>query len=1371
MNKTDISYDALEFFSKGGGQDVTLLLTGSSGQGKTRLLSRLVKHLAEGQPGQLLLVLRYIGSSGDSSTALGLARSICRQLGSWEPVSDREIAASLVYGVKSYLSFYPQARLLLVLDGLDQFTDHRDQELRWLIPFLRDISGTALTAELKSRCRVLVTVLPSPLSPAELAITRGLDFFQRMALAPLTEDECDVLLQKLSTQHPGIPAGLKALDAQQAKLVASCFKIAKEELSGISPLIMHLLAVTYLHEKPSNLPKFLPSTAAECFEAWLGKLEKKLAARGVGPEGLQCLKSITLLRSGLPVEFLKEIAKDAAAVTSIEEELRSHPYLISFYGGCWRWDHKVAHDVAFFRYFGVDPLSVVRAKRQNGATAKETEKELDATAHVLLDLVLKQQAGLPAAGKPATETILQDLPRLLSFLDSTATTPESSKTLSNLETLQRFTVSCGTSSAAARELSAYISRSRIRSPQSSVDALEGFVEIMTECPASLDVCVAESAGYAWFAQTAGVGNGLARNGLQDLRTAVAASAGSRQAFVMFSVDVVWASRDAIGGGGGGMAEHLPDLGDLVSTGDSEEPEIISLFSASKNGKVIVAVVGESEVRGWDAITFSEQWTTLLTERIDAVAVSPNGSLVAFGTSSGISIYRAYTGRATAMIAPLAGTPTNTHRLKIQHLSFAPWASIPSAPSAARGNQDQEDQGPLLASARFGHLLLWRLEMDGSTPEIITCKEDAGEEGRQAGYASARFAMSPDGSSALWWREDPGRGTVVKAYGVNGDVKTPGSLGMNIKWRHEKLDADVAGRTPVTVTADGRSVVLVSDQGTATNLTLATGERAWTVGLLQSFNVADRMVDVHAIGALLVATTRSGWVLVMHAETGKPLLRQKVSLMVRCGEDGSCRRTEEVIASVVIARHAWGISSAIVVATSFGRLTVVGLPLAVSGLVRGEAWRENGDAVFKALDAGPGPVHYLAWSGLDGLLVADSHFVHRVRRITGARPSSIQDNNTPQPPSGKISRVILAAEVQIQSAPAALCVEDAGRIAYYARTTTTSSLEPFEQGEPGVCVEHGTPIRSACIVDSGKSLLVLDKAGGLALYPHPTSLSATPQGTSANPDAAAPPSATPQALWRASARLRSPESGEEAIGVFWGANAPFNFHVVTSFGQVQRYKQATGEYLGALVNGSGVLRDLFPPSSEPVIASTDGASATPQAAPPPPPPSPSKTINRVVTWSRSPDGRTCALGDTSGGIYVVRVTDPGATPDPTATHVSLPAVNWGGAVMALCVVPLTSLDPGGGTGWAVVACDWQGLVVVWEVRKTGAKAIGSVYLGTAATAMDVAEVRGGGVKVAMGCSDGRILVYVVKAEGIAPLAPVQPVGGAPTAAGSGKSSKK
>ncbi|KAI8837567.1 hypothetical protein BC829DRAFT_43498 [Chytridium lagenaria] len=532
---------------------------------------------------------------------------------------------------------------------------------------------------------------------------------------------------------------------------------------------------------------------------------------------------------------------------------------------------------------------------------------------------------------------------------------------------------------------------------------------------------------------------------------------------------------------------MPQSVDLVGIVKGKE---VTRFGTSRNGRVVVAVVGKMEVRGWDAHTSKELWTTTLEEPIDALAISPTGSLVALGTSSGISIYTALTGTATAIVAPLAGTPSGKNRLRIQHLAFLQTSQKVS----------------LLASSRFGQFFKWDVGVDGSAPDIVVREDDGVEEGRPDDHVSARFCVSWDGGVGVWWREGVAGKMIVNAYrlemkeggGVKQDVEkklTKPGLSVSTQplvsrsnlilvdlWK--RTDVVACGSYPFVPSPDNTRLIVRTKTGVSST-SLQTGVAQWSTDV-SSFGVSDELVNVMCLGRLVMGVTKGGWVVVSDVETGSALFRGRVGI----------KEEEEVTASALVEPDASVRSYGhIVVSTSLGRLTSVRLPCAwviqcVSGsagvVPQGFQW------------LGSKPVETLAWArDKTGLMVADGISQCKTRRIGLALGGTVPALVTSKGGDAEDGHAVLVAEVQIQSGVATLRVSSSGKIVLTPRdpAAATSPIEALTSN-PAIIHPHGASIISATI-DEGKKIIILDASGSITLYALPTTLTPDPAQPEAN----------------------------------------------------------------------------------------------------------------------------------------------------------------------------------------------------------------------------------------------------------------------------------
>eukprot|EP01105_Mastigella_eilhardi_P013589 TRINITY_DN3099_c0_g1_i3.p1 TRINITY_DN3099_c0_g1~~TRINITY_DN3099_c0_g1_i3.p1 ORF type:complete len:1200 (+),score=287.12 TRINITY_DN3099_c0_g1_i3:441-4040(+) len=131
-----------------------LLVTGDAGTGKTSLLANFASQFAathEAQP----VVAHFVGSSAASlevpRTLLRIIEEIAELYGIQSEVPSG--AAEIVTAFPRWLADAGQrSGLLLLIDGIDQFTDHASQELAWLPPQMPPCVQLVVSCRISSEC-------------------------------------------------------------------------------------------------------------------------------------------------------------------------------------------------------------------------------------------------------------------------------------------------------------------------------------------------------------------------------------------------------------------------------------------------------------------------------------------------------------------------------------------------------------------------------------------------------------------------------------------------------------------------------------------------------------------------------------------------------------------------------------------------------------------------------------------------------------------------------------------------------------------------------------------------------------------------------------------------------------------------------------------------------------------------------------------------------------------------------------------------------------------------------------------------------------------------------------------------------------------
>jgi hypothetical protein len=356
----------LQFMLKFGAKDKgveTLLLTGSAGQGKSSLISRvLMEASTQLKEIKANIVFRYIGATHESSSVLLLVKSICNQLGTPYPRSNLELTSCLNSALSSASEDHP---LILILDGIDELVkqDPLNLELRWLIP--------SLTQSNNPFVRVILTANTSPhiMSPCVNSVQRSLLSATVLPIPPLQfispsiNDGAQLLNQLLS--HRNLPP----FTDKQQQLFMESVAISEEDFGGISPLYLEYLVIGVIPKWTStDLPPFVPATIQECFDACLDLIES-IQTGSTQDLNILLLSLITASRDGLSATEIQLMLPQIQAtqiketldklVTGTETIFGKEHLLLSYskHDALYSWNHSVAKDVAAYRYLGITSFS------------------------------------------------------------------------------------------------------------------------------------------------------------------------------------------------------------------------------------------------------------------------------------------------------------------------------------------------------------------------------------------------------------------------------------------------------------------------------------------------------------------------------------------------------------------------------------------------------------------------------------------------------------------------------------------------------------------------------------------------------------------------------------------------------------------------------------------------------------------------------------------------------------------------------------------------------------------------------------------------------------------------------------------------------
>jgi hypothetical protein len=385
----------------------TTVLTGVAGSGKTAILSKALQNASNLlRDRKFTVILRYIGTSLQSSTALLLVSSICHQLGLPSPSSNSEISKCLENVFSTASEDHP---LIIALDGLDQLANTIDLEMRWMIPALLNVQNPFV--------RVVLTSVPYPRAPCAKALDRGVESCKFIAIPSLSTDRNEAFAfldeeLKLKSQQP--------ITQTERDFISGSFQIADDEFGGVTPLYLKYLAegiIPTWRQNPTSMPSVAPASSPECFDDILTTIENAMAAvipesnkksastsnsksnkkettnttspAAASPAGApevpaialtittddgettetthqattsisysnmeaaRILSLLTLARDGLTTQDLQIILPSLPIPAALQAASASKHIVHDDDSGAWKWSHRLEREVAAYRYLGV----------------------------------------------------------------------------------------------------------------------------------------------------------------------------------------------------------------------------------------------------------------------------------------------------------------------------------------------------------------------------------------------------------------------------------------------------------------------------------------------------------------------------------------------------------------------------------------------------------------------------------------------------------------------------------------------------------------------------------------------------------------------------------------------------------------------------------------------------------------------------------------------------------------------------------------------------------------------------------------------------------------------------------------------------------
>ncbi|KAJ3172790.1 hypothetical protein HK101_011128, partial [Irineochytrium annulatum] len=737
------------------GMPRTMMITGNAGQGKTSLLAKaLTKAAPDLLAGGATLVLRHVGVTRATSSPLLLATSICEQLGGTTPDRPRAVPDSLINALAAG-GKDGTGRIVVVLDGVDNLTNLVDRELRWLTPVLNSprLSNTTF----------LITSTSSPTQPSELSIRRSCAHVTFLPVNPLPEGQDIAELDRVVKS-----SNLKTLTPTQRTLMLSTFKLARDDFFGVSPCLINLLIATYFSNSSSAMPEFLPASTPECIDVLLESLESYLDAALAPAKANRLLALITLAPDGLsPADVVAlHPGKDLASIVA------GHPggSLLDNTTGAWRWSHRPTSDVAGYKYLAwrcdwdrTRPGAECRATvaRHAGAYADLLKKRNE-------ERCVEMLTALALAGK--WEEFHAACTSALNVVAYARAVGGAVALADLLEQLGDVGGGEGVKGDQALDVRAVIAALRKQPALLGVIELGGVLEHVW-----LDLM--RDGGRAGLISSAEAAREkMEKEGWGFVRARVGMDAAMQEGWV-----VVPASED--------------------------ESSRVKRFEVSLDGREVIAVIGDNEIRSYDGATFKELWTTTSTSPILSLSLSPTSPIVALGTSTDARLHNSRTGLATALVAPPAGTPTGTHALTLKHLLFS------------------DDGLHLMTSSRFGAVMRWELGVEGC--KAVEAAVSGPEEGRR-GHDAVEFGVV--GTRAVWWEcEENGRGVLasyeISAVGNRWEIKK----GWRVK---TSMSKDLRPRFTA-------SQIVVQSAGRMTCHDAATGGAGWAVEVDKTGGIVNR----------------------------------------------------------------------------------------------------------------------------------------------------------------------------------------------------------------------------------------------------------------------------------------------------------------------------------------------------------------------------------------------------------------------------------------------------------------------------------------------------------------------------------------------------
>ncbi|XP_015201323.2 uncharacterized protein [Lepisosteus oculatus] len=271
-----------------------VVLLGDPGSGKSTIMARVASLASSWVPGNVRVLVRFIGITGESRNVRLLLQSLCFQLCEVHnvPASFSQSLEELSNKFLSLLESVTQdSPVVIVLDGLDELSEEHNSDISWLPACLPEHVYLILSASTESSCAELLKSQAT--KPHFLVVT------------PLSQADIHrTLLRKLERDG-------RSVRADQWKLLTEACE------SCPCPLYLEIayaesrLWTSFAAPSGTRLPGDLPGL----YQAVLARLEKAHGEQLVRKSA----SLITLSRNGLPEEELIDLLSlDQAAMREVE---------------------------------------------------------------------------------------------------------------------------------------------------------------------------------------------------------------------------------------------------------------------------------------------------------------------------------------------------------------------------------------------------------------------------------------------------------------------------------------------------------------------------------------------------------------------------------------------------------------------------------------------------------------------------------------------------------------------------------------------------------------------------------------------------------------------------------------------------------------------------------------------------------------------------------------------------------------------------------------------------------------------------------------------------------------------------------------------